>query len=314
MATNPMQRKARNSFLGGMLVMLVIALVIGGAGYFLLTSMNKVKNVTSGKGEEMLVYVLSQDVKSGDKVEPSMLKTMKIYSGMIPSNYIDQSFILKMQEAEITAVAKVDIAANTLLTKGLISAEEDNVTSDVRYIEYNMLTMPTKVGEGDYIDVRLTLPNGQDLIVISKKKIMSIQGTTIGMNLTEEEILMMNSAIVEAYIMQASNIYVAPYVEAGKQDKALVTYTPTDAVQELIKVDSNIVTAAKNDLLGRFDNGIRAYVNTEREKYSDSAMTNLEQKISTQIQEAKQARENYLTGLQAATTQTTTEQAGTTQQ
>ena len=62
MATNPMQRKARNSFLLGMLVMLLIAGVI--IAFLFIQLMNKTKKEQEELKLSTNVYVLKQDVKS----------------------------------------------------------------------------------------------------------------------------------------------------------------------------------------------------------------------------------------------------------
>ena len=60
--------------------------------------------------------------------------------------------------------------ANTLITTDLISKSDNMVQDDVRKQEYNVVVMPVDLATGDYIDIRLMLPNGQDFIVVSKKK------------------------------------------------------------------------------------------------------------------------------------------------
>lgn len=196
-------------------------------------------------------------------------------------------------------VAKVDMYANTVLTFDLLSKSDEFITDDTRLVEYNMITLPTTVDVNDYIDIRLTLPNGQDFIVISKAKIMSIQDTTIGLYLTEEEILMMNSAMVEAYTMTASNFYAIQYVEAGNQDKAGVTYTPTPEVQALIAYDSNIVANARSVLEARFSEGVRTYIDSATGLYVTQELQNIETGIQEQIEKAKEARESYLQSIAA---------------
>ena len=71
MATNPMQRKARNSFLLGVLV----ALILGGAVIALLII--QLKNYKEKEAQEQAnsvkVWVLSQDVISGVKPKKKWL-------------------------------------------------------------------------------------------------------------------------------------------------------------------------------------------------------------------------------------------------
>ena len=196
--------------------------------------------------------------------------------------------------SNVPFVAKIDMYANTILTLDALSKSDELITDDVRLVEYNMITLPTTIMEGDFIDVRLSLPNGQDYIVASKAKVVNIQDSTIGLYLSEEEILMMNSAMVEAYIMTASNFYAVQYVEAGNQSVAGITYTPTEAVQKLIADDTNIINEARKVLTDRFDPNIRVYIDAATGLYATESKTNLENKYQEQIEEAKEARESYL--------------------
>lgn len=204
----------------------------------------------------------------------------------------------------VPLVAKIDMYANTILTLDALSKSDEFITNDTRLVEYNMITLPTTIDVDDYIDIRLTLPNGQDFIVISKAKVMSIEDTTIGLYLSEDEILMMNSAMVEAYTMTASNFYAIQYVEAGNQTKAGVTYTPTPQVQALISYDSNIVADARSVLEARFSEGVRTYIDSATGMYATESKANIETGFQEQIEKAKEARENYLQSIAAPVEET----------
>ena len=60
MATNPMQRKARNSFLLGMLVMLLISGVV--IAILLMQLMNKIKEDQEELRASVKAWVVNQDV------------------------------------------------------------------------------------------------------------------------------------------------------------------------------------------------------------------------------------------------------------
>lgn len=373
MAINPMQKKARNSFLLGMLITLIICGVLAAAFYMLTILPDKKEAAT--KGEERDAYVLNQDVKAGDIITSDMFEKVTVYANTIPSNYIDGSKInelylmdkdgnyiytyldeqsdgtkiakmyieqednetdtvyryltktengkkkeekgkviiekdekgkyyktkLANQEKEyieftnIPVAAKISMNKNTLLTTNCVIPEEDSTTDDVREMEYNMITLPINVAVGDNVDVRITFPNGQDFIIMSKKEIKNIQGNTITFDVDETEILMMSGAIVESYIMTASNIYVAKYVDT-EQVKATNTYTPTAEVVNLMKNDPNIVETASNKLSIKTD--LRNNdMNSSSSQYSENALTNVEAGLKQQIENAQKAREQYLTGL-----------------
>ena len=86
------------------------------------------------------------------------------------------------------------MGANTVLTSNLINRADQITTNDLRKEEYNVISLPVDLAPGEYIDVRLLLPNGQNYIVTSKKKVTipvvngQYLSDTIQMNLTEEEI------------------------------------------------------------------------------------------------------------------------------
>ena len=358
MGANPMQKKARNSFLLGVVITLIICLVIGVLFYFLVISKDKQKE--EERGAEVKAYVLNTDIKSGQIITSNLLTPIVVYENMVPQNYIDSSSIaiMELQDKngnmlytnsegklyvidtenngyvlvssktedknkvliesdsngyyktkkdgnskeyielmEVPVVAKIDMYKNSIVTIDTVAKSDQIVTNDLRYVEYNMLVLPTTVDVGSYIDIRLTFPNGQDLIVASKKEVKSLLGDTIGLELSEAEILMMESAIVEAYIMSASKLYAIQYVEPGMQTAAVKTYTPTTAVQGLIERNSNIVTEAKNGLVSKFNGDIRTWSDAEVNKYSAESQENIEAGLKEEIENAKAAREAYLSGL-----------------
>ena len=58
---------------------------------------------------------------------------------------------------------KVNVPAGTIVTKDMIVDTEDPVTGTDRIQEYNMILLPSHLKNGDYVDIRMTLTNGQDL-------------------------------------------------------------------------------------------------------------------------------------------------------
>lgn len=303
MVANPMQKKARNSFLLGMMITLIVCVVIGVLAYVILSGQEEKKEAE--EGVLTYAYRLKVGVKSGEEITLDKVESIIVTEKAVPIGAFASKTKIANSKGKQTWVdkafpsgykSKVDLNAGTILADSLVY-EGEQLTSDVRYVEYNMLVLPTTIYEGDYIDIRLTLPNGQDLIVVSKKEVKSIIGDTIGLELTEGEILMMESAIVEAYIMTASKLYAIQYVEPGIQEAAVKTYTPTAAVQNLIAANANIANEAKRALQVRFDQNMRGYIDADKGAYAASSQANLESGIQEEIENAKAAREAYLSGL-----------------
>lgn len=355
MASNPMQRQARNFFLLGMFITLVIA---GAAGALLFMRMNQISKENKTIKDSMVnnVYVLTKDVKSGDVLTSDMFVTTQAMRGTLPIDYQDIGMVLSayslytkngekivseysdgqqhlylngeknsevfkddatnsyyiqkdgdktyIETKTAPVVVKISAKANTIISQSMISRSNEVYSNDVRKQEYNTIILPIDLVTGDTIDVRLQLPNGQDYIVVSKKRIEipSANGEyltdTVQMNLTEEEILTLSSAIVEAYKIEGAKLYATKYVEAGLQEAANTTYVVNNEVINLIASDSNIVDKAKNALISRYNSN-----RENREKYINSAIPRDEdedgynQKLDQSITSTKESREKYLQSL-----------------
>ena len=353
MATNPMQRKARNSFLLGMLITLVIA------GAIIALLFIQLKNYKEKEQEEkansVKVWVLGQDVISGQVITNDMLTQQVINKNVVPTNafgnidvlnnysledkegneivteyknnnstmYLvkdNTKYELKQEDATgsyyieknrekeyvelatVPVIAKVDMNKNTVLTTEMVSKSNEKTTDDLRKVEYNVLTLPSQLQTGEYIDVRLALPSGQDYIVVSKKQveIPQVSGVdvadTIWLKLTEDEIITMNNAIVDSARALGSVLKVTIYTEAGIQEAATPTYVPSREVAQLIQNNPNIVQESKNILINRYsnnsdtrNNALNSAINTGEE-----GEENLKTKVEESITNSKENRQKYL--------------------
>ena len=84
MATNPMQKKSRISFLLGMLVMLIIAALVVAMLYMKIKSQEQ--EIQKNKLSSSSVYVLKQDVKSGQVLTAGMFELKQVTKTAIPAN------------------------------------------------------------------------------------------------------------------------------------------------------------------------------------------------------------------------------------
>ena len=299
MATNPMQRKARNSFLLGMLIMLLITgIIIGLLGFQLV----KIKQEEQQeKASLVTVYVLNKDVSSGEEFGQADLTTTQVTKSNAPTDYLTPSDLGDKN------MAKINLTSGTVLSKEMVYTEDDDVGNDVRKQEYNMIILPADLETGDFVDVRITFPSGIDYIVVSKKQveIPNIGGVdstdTVWMNLTEDEILAMSNAIYEAYQLTGSKLYINKYSEPGMQEAATPTYPVKREVLQLIEGNPNIVNEAKNALYTRYNDSQAAQrtdvINRELENAGEQGQTNIQTKVEESITNSKSTRQQYLNSL-----------------
>lgn len=209
---------------------------------------------------------------------------------------------------DVPVLAKISMNKNTVITPNLVVQSDEVVTDDVRKQEYNMISLPIDLMTDDYVDIRLMTPSGQDFIVISKSKVevpMNEDGTyvsdTIRMNLREDEILAMSSAIVEAYGLLGAKLYATKYVEPGMQEPVSPTYTPNSAVTAQIQSNPNIVEQAKQELATRYSEAAKKLRNDYLQtviNVSDDYNANVQQGIETDITESNVTRQEYLESLE----------------
>ena len=303
MASNPMQRKARNSFLLGVILTLLIA-IIAGALFYILVFKEKME-VQGTTGAVAYVYKLKEgiELKSGDKITSEMVEEVKITANVVPTDAVfsqyKQDDTLVPVPFPTTYKCKIALKAGTILGKSMLYTD-DLTDNSLRLVEFNMISLQSTAIVGEYIDVRLFMPTGEDYIILSKKCVMSVKDTTIGLLLNEEEINTMSAAIIDAYTTSSGFIYATKYIEPGMQTKATQTYAPKQSIIELMRDNPNIVDEAKRALTERW-NTTGAKVRTEIEKTlntyimdgTDSA--NVQEKMKEQ---KKKAKELYLKGLE----------------
>lgn len=202
-------------------------------------------------------------------------------------------------------VAKIDMNKNTVLTLEMLSLGS-LLTDDVRKQEYNAVILPADLTTGDYIDIRVQLPTGQDFIVVSKKMVelpvtdgMESEDT-IWVNLSEDEILSMSCAIVEAYRIDGSKLYATKYTDPGMQDAATPTYPLSAETVTLIQSDPNVTSNAQKSLRERYTEAMinirNNNINSELQKPENSS-TNVPGKMNESIVKTQEERKKYLQSL-----------------
>lgn len=149
----------------------------------------------------------------------------------------------------------------------MIYTESQDPSQNLRMQEYSMISLPARLEVGEYIDIRLRLPSGQDYIVVARKYVEDADEDTIWVKMSEAEIVTMSNAIVEAYQMTGSLLYANRHTDAGLNTDVTPTYIVSNAVGRLVNQDPNIINEAKNAL-----NAISAS-NAEQRTAIENALT-----------------------------------------
>ena len=300
MAMNPMQRKANNYLLIGVLVTLLITGSIIAFLFYQLNTLQKEKQARESSLKQ--VYVIATDIASGEAVTLDKLQTQSVEGSLVPAN------ALTIDNITENTIAKIDLSQGTVITDTMVTESDNQTTDDLRIQEYNMILLPSQINTGDYIDVRLRLPNGTDYLVVSKKEvdIPQINGVdsanTIRIKMSEADTLVMSNAIVEAYIMKGSVLYATTYVEPGMQGAATATYVPNAVTQDAIYRDPNIVQEAKAALINMYNSNSSIRTNVidgALSGYQENSSDNIDEAIQEELNRAQEERQSYLESLGA---------------
>ena len=255
MAMNPMQRRARNSFLTGMLVTLVVMAVVVVALLYKINQLNEDKEKLIAKQQS--IYVAAEDIPSGGEITEDLLVKEIVQTTVDSESIFTANDFIEIDEDGnefvLQYISKVDLPRGTIITKDMVAEAGDETTDDQRIQEYNMFMLPSELKNGDYIDIRFKLPNGADYIVASKKKVLQCTADTVWLKVDEAELLSIGCAIVETCKTNGSKLYATTYSEAGLQASASTTYTPNNDVWDVINRDPNILQEYKNALANKYN-------------------------------------------------------------
>lgn len=299
MAMNPMQRRARNSFLTGMLVTLVVMAVVVIALLYRINQLNEDKEKLIALQSK--VAVAAQDIRSGDDVTEDLLVMETVQTTVDKNTMLTSADFVEVDdegnEFTLEYISKVDLPKGTIITKDMVAEAESQTTADQRIQEYNMITLPSQLKNGQYVDIRYKLPNGSDYIVASKKKVLQCTSDAMWLKVSEAEILTIGCAIVESYQTNGSKLYATLYSEAGLQAGASTTYTPSNEVWELINKNPNITQETRNDLTSKYNDQEQANARVKIESAILSDPSAVESGVQSEKTALRTAREAFVAEL-----------------
>lgn len=145
--------------------------------------------------------------------------------------------LLEQKEQQISAYC-------TELTN-IYSEREQRREEDVlngREVWIEDVTVGDFIGIGERVDIRIGYANAEDYIVLSNKTIkLRDKNYGIVLLMTEEEILMLSSALTDVGRFPKTSLYAVRYPEQLEEDKSRVNYLPNEEVAKLLGINSNSV-------------------------------------------------------------------------
>lgn len=191
------------------------------------------------------VYVASTDLKAGTKLtlgatdangnvteEANMTKV----SGLSDPSFGTDIYVT---DADAGKRISVDITANQPILKNELMS--DDVTDSLRKTQMDFVELQDTQAPGDVVDVKIVYADGEVKTVVPKKEVQWINEdrTKVQLNLTEDNLLNIASAMLDTYLIPGTKMFTVDYVANG-QKEATVDYTPRQETLALLLKDDTL--------------------------------------------------------------------------
>lgn len=190
---------------------------------------------------------------------------------------------------------KIDIPKGSIITMDMLWDGTEKVTGDMREQEYNMILLPSLLKEGDYVDIRLLLPTGNDFTVAPFIRVKKVTEGTVWFDLKELDTQYISSAIIESYLTKGSLLYAVKYSEPTLQEKADRTYAVLKEVYDLISnanfnakfdpTEISKITATYEEKRNIINARLQEFVEVDSEKAKEELVAKIEERIEKQQNE-----------------------------
>lgn len=205
--------------------------------YTLQTSLDSIEQMVDA-------FAVASDVEMGQEILDEHIVSIEVPVGIADS-------LIQYKEDLIGNYYKVDLSAGTPLTKDVVTTME--ITDDMRLYDVVVHTVPIGLEPGSYVDVRISLPLGEDFIGMAHKKVYDINGNLLKLAVTEDDIHAYNSMLIDSIIYPGTQIYAVEYLQGAAQRPADSYYPVSANILAIAQRDPNLITAIKADMLQRRD-------------------------------------------------------------
>lgn len=147
----------------------------------------------------------------------------------------------------VSKIAKVDCTTGTIISQSIVLA--DPLQANERELDIVLDEVPIAIQEGDFVDVRVSFPLGQDYIAMSHKKVIGVYDNVLKLIVDQKDIYTYESMKTDASIYVATKLYAIKYVEPGVQTAAITYYPVSREIMKTMLLDDNINTTDYSKIL-----------------------------------------------------------------
>lgn len=188
------------------------------------------------------VYTVVGHVKAGSEITAEQITEMSM-----PTADVTEAYVTDPQSI-IGQLYKVDLDNGTPITTDMIMSKE--IKDSTRDVDILVDRWTVGLAVGDYVDYRLTLPYGDDYIVLPHLRVEAVGTQTIKVWMTEDQWHTYIGSRIDCALQSefGATTYLQRYVEPGVQVAATPYYAVPNNIKAIMVADPNIIDlAALND-------------------------------------------------------------------
>lgn len=238
------------------IIIILVLAVLGGGGYLGYTKyieftteiaakdaqIEQLKSTVESVGELVDVFVVRSNVKVGKIIEETDLQRVDTPVSMAGT-------AITVLDDALGKYYKLDIAKGSILTSDMIM--DDKLDDSMRLYDIVTDENPIGIKPGTYVDIRISMPYGEDFIAMSHKRVHSVTGGVLKLAVNENDIHSYNSMLVDKILYKGTRIYAVEYVEPGVQTSATNYYPISSNVLAIAEKDPNLLEAVRQDMIAR---------------------------------------------------------------
>lgn len=253
-----------------LIVLLVLSWVAAGLLFYFTTKDNKaevdglkaevvrLEGEVSALGETVPAFSVVADVPSGKQLTESDIEQIDVPVG------VSANFVTSMEEL-VGKYCKTEMTAGTVFT--VDSIYEEPINHDMRLYDVVVDVIPIGLKPGAFVDIRIKYGTGSDYLGILHRQVAEINGNTLKLILTEEDIQTYSSMFVENIVFNRDfnvnfdknddgvvddkdradaigcYIYATEYIVGGIQSDTEHFYAPSKVIQGVLQNDPNVFNA-----------------------------------------------------------------------
>jgi len=232
------------------LVALIVALLTNGAQFFYWKhqsgtvkeqhqlEIQALQERADSIGDIVTCYTVSEQVYPGQLITEELITEQSTSEYFVNDSYFNNPADLIGKYFKVGMLPGTPITTDNVMTMTL--------SDSLRDFDIVAAKWPIGTKVGDYVDLRITYPYGEDYLVLSHLRVQGVGEATLKVYMTEEELQTYQAALVDWYLTRDSgtSVYLTKYVEPGLQASGEVFYKVPENVRRIMKDNPNIVNQA----------------------------------------------------------------------